>query len=320
MNCGSCAGSETCGGGGKANICGGGCPKPAGQICHEFFALDNSSRHNVLYVNEFDPSQNWSSTVSGTNLYSPHSLEIVSNAAGKAGRALLLSVENGYVEVDPDNKGAVLVRVAFAEAGTNVSGASRLPDGNTALGNLANITIVTPAGRKVVDLPLVSGTSLRTIRRQTSTGNFLYTLSPTTCPGCFSIYEMSPSGAPLWSASLGAGAKGYSGWWRDGGGVYATTGESARVVTIDSTGAIIASIIGTTATDGAGNTPPVDFFAGFMRVPNGDFVVANWLGHASGQALGDVAQLIEYAPNNKVVWTYGTKAWATQTVDVLVIR
>ena len=43
------------------------------------------------------------------------------------------------------------------------------------------------------------------------------------------------------------------------------------------------------------------FIAGFQRLPNGNTVFANWLGH--GQ-FGKAPQLIEVTPDKKVVWTF----------------
>jgi len=43
------------------------------------------------------------------------------------------------------------------------------------------------------------------------------------------------------------------------------------------------------------------FIAGFQRLPNGDTVIANWLGH---DQFGRAPHLIEVTPEKKVVWTY----------------
>ena len=43
------------------------------------------------------------------------------------------------------------------------------------------------------------------------------------------------------------------------------------------------------------------FMAGFQRLPNGNTVMANWLGH--GQ-FGKAPHLIEITPDKRVVWTF----------------
>ena len=53
----------------------------------------------------------------------------------------------------------------------------------------------------------------------------------------------------------------------------------------------------------AGDLPGIrlQFLAGFQRLPNGDTVLANWLGHGHS---GSAPQLIEITPDKQVVWTY----------------
>ena len=52
-----------------------------------------------------------------------------------------------------------------------------------------------------------------------------------------------------------------------------------------------------------GDLPGVSlkFVAGFQRLPNGNTVIANWLGHGH---FGEAPQLIEFTVNKRVVWTY----------------
>lgn len=44
------------------------------------------------------------------------------------------------------------------------------------------------------------------------------------------------------------------------------------------------------------------FMAGLQRLPNGDTLMANWLGH--GNQFGSTADLIEVTPDKRVVWTF----------------
>jgi hypothetical protein len=43
------------------------------------------------------------------------------------------------------------------------------------------------------------------------------------------------------------------------------------------------------------------FMTGFQRLPNGNTVMSNWLGH--GQ-FGTVPHVVEITPDKKVVWTF----------------
>jgi hypothetical protein len=47
------------------------------------------------------------------------------------------------------------------------------------------------------------------------------------------------------------------------------------------------------------------FVAGFQRLPNGNTVMANWLGHGH---FGEAPQIIEVTPQKRVVWTYANHA------------
>jgi outer membrane protein assembly factor BamB len=46
---------------------------------------------------------------------------------------------------------------------------------------------------------------------------------------------------------------------------------------------------------------PLRFLTGFHRLPNGNTLISNWLGHGE---LGKAPHLLEITPEKKVVWTY----------------
>ncbi len=46
---------------------------------------------------------------------------------------------------------------------------------------------------------------------------------------------------------------------------------------------------------------PLRFLTGFQRLPNGNTLISNWLGHGE---LGKAPHLLEITPDKKVVWTY----------------
>jgi hypothetical protein len=294
------------------------CPKPAGQICHEFFANDNSANYRVNYVNEFTSSAPgsvvWTAPVPGVNNggnNAPRTLEIVPNAQAKTGKALLVSIEQGYVELDIVD-GTRLVTVTNF---TGITGATRIPaDGTTALANVNRIIIAGAApstGTTVRTFNLPAGADLRAINRNPVTGNYWLTKTEV-------IYEVTPTGQVNWQANMPPGSKGYSVWWRDGGGAYATTGDPSTVVEIDASKAILNTVGDKTKFPGV-----LDFFSGFVRLANGNYVVANWLGHIGGSSAGvqyATHQVVEFSPTNQMVWSWGTAALAKQITNVLVVR
>jgi hypothetical protein len=283
------------------------CPKPTGQICHEFIANDNA-RFVVNYVNEFDPTKNWTRNVGDTTENSPRTIEIVNNAAAKSGKAILVSVDKGFAELDLVDG----VRLAFVQGYSSITGACRLPDGTTALGNLNQIVIVSSTGTRIRNIPIPAGANLRAINRDPETGDYWFSKDAL-------VYDVDgQTGQVKWMANMGAATKGYAVWWRVVGGVkggaYATTGDPSTVIEIDVSGQIIKTIGGKGAT-----FPFLDFFSGFVRLENGNFVVANWLGHLTAPA-ANAPEVIEFNAQNQIIWQWGTQTLARQITNVHILR
>jgi hypothetical protein len=284
-------------------------PTPPNTFCHEFIANDNG--RNVLnYVNEFDPTKNWTKAVGDTGANSPRTIEIVSNAMAKSGKAVLVSLEKGYGEFDLVD-GTSLAKVSNK---TGVSGACRYPDGTTALGNDNTIIIVNSTGTEIRRIAIPQGDNLRAINRNPTTGHFWFSKTSL-------VYDVSDTGTVTWMGDMGAGTKGYAVWWRDGGGAYATSGDPSTVIEMDMTGKILSTVGGKAMFTSIG----LDFFSGFVRLgpefgsEAGNFVVANWLGHLSAPA-ATTPHIVEFTPQNKVVWQWGNQTLARQITNVYVFR
>jgi hypothetical protein len=284
-------------------------------ICHEFYANDNS-RNQINYVNQFTSTNPggvvWHVPVGDTTENSPRTIEIVKNTMAKSGQAILASLNKGFAEFDTTD-GTKLVSV-LTQTG-NVTGACRLPDGSTALGMGSNvppiIRIVSSTGATLRQFNIPAGGELRAINRNPADGHFWFSKTET-------IYETDDQGNQLWQGYMGVGTKGYAVWWREGGGAYATTGEPASIVEVNNVGPQ-GTIVNTTG--GQTVFPFLDFFSGFVRLKNGNYIVANWLGHLATPS-PDAAQVVEFAapcgvdaqglgvlgpcaaPKNEVVWQW----------------
>ena len=73
-------------------------------------------------------------------------------------------------------------------------------------------------------------------------------------------------------------------------------GKQAKVFEVDKTGKTVWQV--------TGNDLPgisLKFMTGLQRLPNGNTVMTNWLGH--GQ-FGKAPHVIEVMPDKKVVWTF----------------
>lgn len=61
---------------------------------------------------------------------------------------------------------------------------------------------------------------------------------------------------------------------------------------------------------------PLKFIAGFHRLPNGNTVICNWLGHGN---FGKAPHLLEVTPDKKVVWTYANHKDMRTISSVLIL-
>jgi hypothetical protein len=316
-NPGGGTGNNTAGTGGSGGTGGTGamepCPKPAPEICHEFYANDNA-RNQLNYVNEFT-GKTWVKPVNDTTVNSGRQIELVDNpavtdAGALTGKAIMISVNKGYQEYHPIT-GERLVNVVLAGT-TGVRGAVRLPGGNTLLGVGDNkLRVVNSSGATVgqeCTLPGAGGDSLRVLTRDEATGSILL-------GRLLDLFIVSETCQQQWTAKLPAGSKAYSVFPRAGGGVWASNGAPSEVLEYDQAGQILSKVGGKAAHPGLG----LDFFSGFERLPNGNIVAANWQGHVASPAQ-DTPHLVEFTPDNKLVWKWGNQDLARQITNTLILR
>jgi hypothetical protein len=296
------------------------CPKPEGEICHEFFANDNA-RNQISYVNEFKIGQTvngkvveaggviWVAPVNVTTVNSPRQVELVDNPQASGGKAIMISVNTGYQEYDMAD-GKRLANVVLTDGASDIRGAVRLENGNTILGRGNDkLRTVNKDGATVgteCTLPGAGGDSLRVINRD---GNNLL------LGRLLDLFIVNMQCQQQWTAKLPAGAKAYSVFPRPGGGVYATSGAPSTVIEFDMGGQIVGQVGGKDVHPGLG----LDFFSGFEILPNGNFVAANWQGHVAAPA-ADTPHLVEFTPDNKLVWKWGNQTLARQITNTLILR
>lgn len=293
------------GSGGSAPVC----PKPQGEICHEFFVNDNSN-HEVMYVNEFDPPKNWRQRTQDTaNGNSPRQLEIVANSEATDGRAILVSVNSGYEEYDFVTH-ALLASVNLGDI--SVRGAQRLPDGSTVLGiGDAALRVVSPEGATIgaeCSLPGSGTDTLRVLSRDPATGDIYFGRG-------VDIFAVTLGCQQRWTMTFSdSTSKAYRVLPRSGGGAWAATGYPASVVEVDAVGQVLNEVGGKAQFAGV-----LDFSSGFDIASSGNVVVANWWGHVVPPPQ-EGPHLVEFDATNQIVWRWGTQAEATEVTNVLVVR
>mgnify|MGYP000734194395 CR=1 FL=1 len=176
----------------------------------------------------------------------------------------------------------------------------RLPDGNTFIGecNAGRLLDVAPDGRIVKEIRLLpegkdGGHAFMRNARRLANGHTLVTLyggekvveydatgqavREIPAPGGPHSAVRLPNGHTL----IACGDKGGK-----GGNVFEVDAEGRKVWSVE-----------------RDELPGISlkFMAGFQRLPNGNTVMSNWLGH--GQ-FGKAPHLIEVTPDKKVVWTF----------------
>jgi hypothetical protein len=298
-------------------------PSSGNTVCHEFYANDNSRNH-INYVNEFDPSKNWQTKIegclSGIDGHCPRQVAVVASSHSPCGKALLVSFPNGYREYDVKT-GELLheYREAFPPG---VTGAVRLPNGNTALGNGNDtLVVVNPEGQQVSTCELPGAGDLRILVREEDTGWFWF-------GRMLDLYAVNDQCQEQWHAQLLGGEKAYK-VFPCGDFVYATTGATALVHKYDRA---TQQVVTTANVGGKAEHADLglDFFSGFHRfdgcngsdsatTPEGNIIAASWLGHVETPAQ-DTPHLIEFTADNQVAWTWGNQDVARQVTNVWVVR
>jgi hypothetical protein len=207
---------------------------------------------------------------------------------------LLFNTGHGVKEVTREKK------VVFDyQSGSEIYACQRLTNGNTFIGecNSGRLLEVEPSGRITKEVRLLpegkdGGHLYMRNARQLADGHYLVTHYADQVvreydAGGEILREIPAAGGPHSAARL------------PNGNTVISCGDLAggsRVFEVDKSGKIAWQVQGD-------ELPGISlkFIAGFHRLPNGNTVIANWLGH--GQ-FGKAPHLIEITPGKRVVWSY----------------
>jgi len=205
---------------------------------------------------------------------------------------LLFNTGHGVKEVTRDR------RVVFSyESASEVYACQRLPNGNTFIGesNAGRLLEVDPGGRIVRLLPegKDGGSAYMRNARRLANGNYLVAHY-----GDQVVREYDPGGRVVWQVAAPGGPHSAV-RLPDGNTLISSAdraGAPARVFEVTPDGRTVWEIRGE-------ELPGVSmkFMAGLHRLPNGNTVMSNWLGH--GQ-FGKAPHLIEVTRDKRVVWSF----------------
>lgn len=207
---------------------------------------------------------------------------------------LLFNTGHGVKEVTRDKQ------VVFDyQSKSEIYGCQRLANGNTFIAecNAGRLLEVDPGGKTVKEIKLL---------REGKDGGHLYMRNARRLAndhylvahyGDQVVREYDPQGKVVREIPAAGGP--HSAIRLANGNTLIACGDlpgGRRVVEVDAAGKTVWEL-----KDGDLPGIPLVFFTGLQRLPNGNTVVSNWLGHGH---FGKGPHLIEVTPDKKVVWTY----------------
>ncbi len=223
---------------------------------------------------------------------------------------LLFNTGHGALEVDRDKK-----TVFSYESPSEVYACQRLANGNTFIGECtaARLIEVEPSGKIAFELPIpppdpkYAGHAYIRNARKLTNGNYLV---------CFYsqevVRELDSKGGVV--AEIPAVGGPHSAARLPNGNTIVACGDlkkEARVFEVDKTGKTVWQI---THDELPGIS--LKFMTGFQRLPNGNTVLSNWVGHGE---FGKAPGIIEVTPDKKVVWTFQDDATMKTVSSVLML-
>jgi len=207
---------------------------------------------------------------------------------------LLFSIGHGVKEINRDKK------VAFEyQSKSEIYACRRLSNGNTFVGECSSgkLLEIEPSGRIAKEVRLLpegkdGGHLYMRNARRLQNGHYLVTHY-----GEQVVREYDTEGKPILTIPAAGGP--HSAVRLSNGHTLVSCGDmpgGSRVFEVDAGGKIVWQV-----QDGDLPGISLKFLAGFQRLPNGNTVISNWLGH---DQYGKAPHLIEITPDKRVVWSF----------------
>jgi hypothetical protein len=255
---------------------------PAGRVTGHAFACADYSQGKVFLV-AADGTIKWDYQTSGCN-----DLWVLPNGN------LLFNTGHGVREVTRERK------VVFDyQSRSEIYACQRLPDGNTFVGecNAGRLLEIEASGRIAKAIRLLpegqdgGHTYMRNARRLEN-GDYLVAHY-----GDQVVREYDSGGKAVRTIPAAGGPHSIA--RLPNGNTLIACGDlagGARIFEVDAAGNTVWQVQ-------RNDLPGINlkFIAGFQRLPNGNTVMCNWLGHGH---IGEALDLIEVTPDKRVVWTF----------------
>lgn len=261
------------------------------------FLLRDEGLSQLSYIDLAKPANNWFVPIS-----TGRDIQLV----GKG--IVLIGTDSGYEEHEISTGKKIYEVTSFP----GTISARRLQNGNTMLLGVnwhekkGIVLVEINANTNIQRIIVYPGYNYARLLRETASGNFLITADEI-------VIEGNTKGDILWQAKITGKEKPHA--WQAirlaNGQTLVSTGYAANLQLFAADGSFINNITG-----------PVEvkpnFYAGLQVLSNGNYVVINWEGHGPGHgAIG--TQLLEYAPNGKLVWSWQQDATKFSSLHAVII-
>jgi len=212
------------------------------------------------------------------------------------GGSILFTTGHGVKEVSKYGK------ILFEYQSTSeIYAVQRLSNGNTFVGecNTGRLLELAPDGKTVKSVALLpagqdGGHAFMRNARVLKNGNYLVTLC-----GQKAVAEYAPDGKEVWRFQVPAGGGvTHSAVRLANGNTLIACGDSGEpcLLEVNPASEIVWEV---SNKDLPGQ--PLKFLTGFQKLPNGNVLISNWLGHGK---FGTAPHLLEITPEKKIVWTF----------------
>ena len=214
---------------------------------------------------------------------------------------ILYSWLRGVREANAEGKVVWEYRAADTE---EVYACQRLADGNTLVGELGACRAieVAPDGKTIVrevKLPAEGGLHMRYRNlRKLANGHYLFVALTEGV-----VKELDDSGTVVWSVK--AAGNPFGAIRLANGNTLVGCGDGHAIQEFDKDGKVVWQVgendLIWVDEQGRESVIPLRFVAGLQRLPNGNTIVCNWVGHGF---MGRGAHLMEITPDKHVVWRF----------------
>jgi len=209
------------------------------------------------------------------------------------GGSILFTTGRGVKEVTKDGA------VTFAyDSKSGIFAVQRLANGNTFVGECTSGRLIelAPDGKVAKEIALLpadtsGGHAFMRNARVLPNGNFLVAHY-----GGRYVAEYAPDGNKVWSVQTPAGP--HSVARLANGNTLIACGDNGTpcLIEVNPEGKTVWELSNKDLPDA-----PLKFLTGFHKLPNGNVLISNWVGHGK---FGTAPHLLEVTPDKKVVWTF----------------